>query len=185
MNIKRFFNKFLWEKSVLNNKGIFFKFSLSKYCYIKPTSGNTWDNVYRRDYFNTPYDSYYICTEKVFYWLWFRLSLRVESEFLSTIDEGPTTEDLFNMIPPFLNIDGDVYHFNMVKGDIGPMIAYEKNDKMLADNVRDPETIINYGSGKDLKDVCIKTIKWLKDFGYIEYMPEGYKEKYDKFEFII
>lgn len=88
-------NKFIWEKSNLKNNGIKIKFSLSKYCYIKPTSCNTFDNLYRREWYNKPYKSYYVCTEKVFYWLWFRLILKVENEFLSDCNKEFT---FYNML---------------------------------------------------------------------------------------
>lgn len=81
--MKSVISKFLWEKSNMKNNGIKIKFALSRYCYIKPTSCNTWDNLYRRDYYDKPYKSYYVCTEKMFFWLWFRIILKVENEFIS------------------------------------------------------------------------------------------------------
>ena len=92
--MKNILNKFIWEKPTINNKGISIKFTTSKYCYLKPTMCNTWGNLFRRDYYNKPYKSYYVCTEKVFYWLWFRLVLKVENEFLSTLDKEFTVEDM-------------------------------------------------------------------------------------------
>lgn len=92
--MKSIFNKFLWEKSTVNNKGISIKFTTSKYCYIKPTMCNTWDNLFRRDYYNKPYKSYFVCTEKVFYWLWFRLTLKIENEFLSELNQEYTFHDM-------------------------------------------------------------------------------------------
>jgi len=92
--MKNIFNKFLWEKSTVNNKGISIKFTTSKYCYIKPTMCCTWDSLLRKPYWNKPCDAYYVCTEKVFYWLWFRITLKVENEYLSTLDKEFSIDDM-------------------------------------------------------------------------------------------
>ncbi len=54
---------------------------------------STWDNLFRKEYFNKPYKSYFVCTEKVFYWLWFRLILKVENEFLSVMNDNTWSFD--------------------------------------------------------------------------------------------
>ena len=165
-------NKFIWEKSHLNNKGISLKFSTSRYCYIKPTMCNTWSNLHRKPWYDKPYESYYVCTEKVFYWLWFRLKLKVEKEFLSVINDDFSTDDFFQMLPPFLNIDGELYHFNMIQGKHGYKITYKKNDSEGGD-------VLKSGNAYNLRHLLVKMVTWLQLHDYVKYMPYGYKEKYE------
>ena len=91
------------------------------------------------------------------------------------------TDYLFDkLLPSFLNVEGELYHFNMIKGKTGPMITYETNKNVQLENVENMPLASTYRSGDDLRDVCEKTISWLKEFDYIKYMPYGYKERYEK-----
>ena len=92
--MKKLLGYFIWEKSILDNKGISINFSISRYCYIKPTSCKTLHNVFRKSWYNKPYESYYICSEKVFYWLWFRLTFKTQYEFISKLNKEYTFDDM-------------------------------------------------------------------------------------------
>ena len=94
--------------------------------------------------------------------------------------ENLTTDYLFDkLLPSFINIDGELYHFNMIKGKNGPMITYETNEKIQLENVKNMSLAFTYRTGDDLRDVLEKTINWLKEFGYVKYMPYGFKERYE------
>lgn len=82
-----------------------------------------------------------------------------------------TTDKLFDdLLPSFINIDGELYYFSLIKGRDGVIIIYEtRGNKSLGST---------YRIGDNLRDVCEKTIKWLIEFDYVKYMPIGYKEKY-------
>jgi len=71
-------NYFIWEKSYFHNNGIKLKFSLSPYCYIKPTMSTTWNELKQEPHQYNPFNQYYYCINKIYFWLWFRLSINIE-----------------------------------------------------------------------------------------------------------
>lgn len=176
MKLKHYF---IWEKQHWNNKGISIKLTTSPYCYIKPTMCSTWSDFDRRPYFDKPYDHYFFCQEKTIFWLWFRLTFKIDIEKKHTLENTSVAEDLFEMLPSFLNVDGELYHFKMIKGKNGPMITYETDNGNQASNHKYMPLASTYRTGNDLRDVCRKTIQWLYEFNYVQYMPYGYKEKYE------
>jgi hypothetical protein len=95
--------------------------------------------------------------------------------------EKLTTDYLFDkLLPSFINVDGELYHFNMIKGKNGPMITYETNSDIQLENVRHMPLASTYRTGDNLRDVCEKTIKWLIEFDYVKHMPYGFKERYER-----
>lgn len=170
--VMRFKDYFIWEKSQWNNRGISIKLKTSPYCYIKPTMCSTWSDFDKRSYFDKPYDHYLFCQEKTIFWLWFRLTFKINIEKKHTIQNESSAEDLFNMIPPFLNIDGELYHFEMMQGKHGYKITYKKNDSEGGETLK-------IGEAYKLVLLLNKMVCWLYEFDYVQYMPYGYKEKYE------
>ena len=80
---EKFKHYFIWEKSNFYNEGISFKFNVSKYCYIKPTSCSIWDNLFRKEYFDGPMFSLHACRDVTYFWLWFRITIRMKYRNLS------------------------------------------------------------------------------------------------------
>ena len=97
--VMRFKDYFIWEKSQWNNRGISIKLKTSPYCYIKPTMCSTWSDFDKRSYFDKPYDHYLFCQEKTIFWLWLRLTFKINIVKKHTIENESSAEDLFNMIP--------------------------------------------------------------------------------------
>lgn len=87
-----------------------------------------------------------------------------------------TTDYLFDyLIPPFINIEGELYHLNVFKSKNGVTICYESD-------LRDGESAsmgATVRKGETLREVCIKAATWLFEFGYVPYMPYGYKSRYE------
>lgn len=164
-------NYFIWEKQQWNNKGISIKLTTSPYCYIKPTMCSTWSDYDRRPYFDKPYDHYFICQEKTIFWLWFRLTFKIDIEKKYTLESTSVAEDFFGMLPPFINVDGELYHFNMIQGKKGYRINYEKNKSEGGD-------LLKSAQAYKLNLVLQMMVVWLYEFDYVKYMPYGYKEKY-------
>lgn len=75
MKIKDYF---IWEKSYIHNKGMNIKFSLSPYCYIKPTMSSTWNTLNQKPYNQEPMIEYLWCINKIYFWLWFRVTIHSE-----------------------------------------------------------------------------------------------------------
>jgi hypothetical protein len=71
-------NYFIWEKQQWHNKGISIKLTTSRYCYIKPTMCGVWENFDKKLSSSEEHNHYLICQEKTIFWLWFRLTFKVE-----------------------------------------------------------------------------------------------------------
>lgn len=164
---------FIWEKQSWHNLGISLKLSTSKYCYIKPTMSSTWANFDRRQGYDKPYENYFLCQEKTIFWLWFRLTFIVNIDKKYEIKANYDTEYFFDLLPSFLNIDGHLYHFNMIKGLRGYTFSYDKNKSEGGERLK----VID---SHKLNHSAEKMVEWLYEFGYVQYMPYGYKEKYEK-----
>ena len=85
--------------------------------------------------------------------------------------ENLTSDYLINeLLPAFIYMGGEIYHFSLTKGSKGISIQYITNFGESLSST--------YRTGKNLKDVCIKTINWLVEHDYVRHMPFGYKDKY-------
>lgn len=73
------------------------------------------------------------------------------------------TDALFNALPSFINIKGDLYHFGLSKGINGIKCWYKMNDidggKYLADTSR---------GGKTLNAALHSMLNWLIEFDYYD-----------------
>lgn len=85
---EKFKHYFIWEKSNLSKGGVSIKFKVNRYCYIKPTSCCSWDNLFRKEWFDKPMISCWVCSSKVYYWLWFRLVVKTEYKPVNKIIEN-------------------------------------------------------------------------------------------------
>lgn len=95
--------------------------------------------------------------------------------------EHLSTDYLFDkLLPAFVNVNGELYHFKMIKGRKGPLIMYKTQTLLNKEDVTLGNT---HRSDSTLRGVAIKMILWLNEFGYSYYMPYGYRERYkDVFE---
>jgi hypothetical protein len=76
--IKKILGYFIWETPQWNNKGVSIQISFSRYAYIKPTMCCTWNSMARKEWYDKPYQPLLVCTEKTFFWLWLRITLKSE-----------------------------------------------------------------------------------------------------------
>lgn len=91
-----------------------------------------------------------------------------------------TTDYIFEqLIPSFINVNGDLYHFNMIKGNNGITIIYKTNSYTQSETDNTKYYTLFRRRGDNLRDVCGKTIRWLIEFDFVKYMPYGFKERYD------
>ncbi len=84
-----------------------------------------------------------------------------------------STEYLFEkLLPSSMNVDGEIYHFKMIKGSNGYIINYE-NDH----NIQLGEA---HRSDATLRRTVEGMIFWLKLRGYTRYMPYDYRKRYER-----
>lgn len=91
---------------------------------------------------------------------------------IENVLEYLTTDYLFDeLLPPFVNIDGKLYHFETMFGKRGVHIKYKtETGDYLGQTWRE---------GKTLREASLSMIHWLFKFDYIKYTPFGYREKYE------
>ena len=105
-------------KSEVHNRGIKFNFYFGKDCFLTPYLKTNEFPFYRDScklYNKVRYD---LITQKIFCWLWFRVSFTLESVKSRLFLDVPIVERLFKMLPPKINVAGKVYKLNFVKDDL-------------------------------------------------------------------
>lgn len=86
--LKRFKNRFIFEKGSLNGAGHKFRFKTSLYCYIYPQVTGVYGGYYDHPFPNEEYidwskEPYRIqpCQEIMIFWLWFRLYIDIHHHY--------------------------------------------------------------------------------------------------------
>lgn len=73
-----------------------------------------------------------------------------------------TTDALFNTLPNFINIDGKLYHFGLIKGNKNIIVWYRMNEseggEYLGNTSRD---------GDNLNEALRNMLDWLIKFDYL------------------
>ena len=99
------------------------------------------------------------------YYSWIK-GYRPEDNVFET--KNLSTDDLFKALPSFVNVDGDFYHFSLVKGLNRIIVCYQMNQneggKCLENTNR---------SGKTTKDALKSMLDWLIQFGYYNKKSEN------------
>lgn len=86
--------------------------------------------------------------------------------------ENLTTDELFNSLPNFINLKGDIYHFGSIKGSNRIIIFYKRdNGKYLCDTHR---------TGETLQTALKSMLDWLIDFKFYELKSENLFEDMTK-----
>jgi hypothetical protein len=73
-----------------------------------------------------------------------------------------TTDELFLIMPSFVNVCGDLYHFNLIKGNKRFIISYEQNQSeggRILNNTR--------RSDKKIKKALLSMLYFLLEFNYL------------------
>lgn len=79
--------------------------------------------------------------------------------------------EYFDMLPSNINLDGHLYHFRLTKGNHGIYIQYIDSDGEYLKNT--------WRSGDTLNLASKSMVEWLYKFEFVQYMPYGYKKKYE------
>lgn len=72
------------------------------------------------------------------------------------------TDELFKVLPSFVNKNGVLYHFNLIKGNNGILVWYAKNKSEGGEYLDE-----TYRRGKTLKDALKSMLDWLIQFNYL------------------
>lgn len=72
-----------------------------------------------------------------------------------------TTDELFKALPAFINDEGDLYHFNLIKGRNRIIVEYSMNKSEGGHSLRS-----TYRSGDTLKEALKSMLDWLIEFEY-------------------
>lgn len=86
-----------------------------------------------------------------------------------------TTDELFGMLPEFINIERKFYHLVILKGQ-SISITYQRHGEFIGVEFLDDR----YITSSSLRTVVINTIKWLYENDYVKYMPPKYEELYNE-----
>lgn len=82
--------------------------------------------------------------------------------------ENLNTDELFEALPSFINVEGDLYHFGLIKGSKRIIIDYTMNKsegrKALCQT---------YWSGKTIKEALKNCLDWLIKFDYYDKRSEN------------
>lgn len=77
--------------------------------------------------------------------------------------EELNTDELFKALPSFINVDGKLYHFSMIKGSKRVLIDYRMNAS------EGGHPLCNaYWGGKTLKDALKNCLDWLIEHEYYD-----------------
>lgn len=72
-----------------------------------------------------------------------------------------TTDQLFNTLPSMVNVNGNFYHFRLIKGNKRIIVEYKTNPSEGERNLRS-----TFRTGKTLKEALKSMLDWLIEFGY-------------------
>jgi len=75
--------------------------------------------------------------------------------------EKLTTDELFNALPSFVNVNGKLYHFSLIKGSKRIIIDYTLNESEGGHSL-----CKTYWSGKTLKESLKTCLDWLIEHDY-------------------
>lgn len=80
--------------------------------------------------------------------------------------ENLTTDELFKELPSFINDEGTLYHFKLIKGSKRIIIDYVTNGGSKSLSRR-------YWTGDTLYDALKETLDWLIKYGYYKKESEN------------
>lgn len=162
------------KTSLIDNRGIKFKFYFRKKFYFIPKMTVKYVDFYKNSCFIDTKVKYEIIYIKTFYWFWFRLAVYLESMDTSLVDNTSQVEKYFDMLPNSIHIVGEVFYLNLTKDGEDVIIFYKKKDdeKYLGDGVI---------KAKNLRIALHEMIMMLKRTDNIKYFKFKYKTKYEKF----
>jgi hypothetical protein len=72
------------------------------------------------------------------------------------------TDELFKVLPNFVNKNGAFYHFHLIKGNNGILVWYAKNQSEGGQYLDD-----TYRKGDNLKEALKIMLDWLIEFNYL------------------
>lgn len=82
--------------------------------------------------------------------------------------ENLTTDELFKALPSFINVDGDLYHFKLIKGGKRVNVSYQMNQSEGGKSLGN-----THRSAKTLKETLKSMLDWLIEFGYYNKRSEN------------
>jgi len=75
--------------------------------------------------------------------------------------ENLNTDELFEALPNFINVEGELYHFSLIKGSKRIIIDYTMNKSEGGKSLCQ-----TYWSGKTIKEALKNCLDWLIKFDY-------------------
>lgn len=72
------------------------------------------------------------------------------------------TDEVFKKLPNFINIDGEIYFFHLVKGNNRIIVFYRTSENRGGKHLDN-----THKGGKTLNDALNSMYNWLITFGYI------------------
>jgi len=156
-------------KSDVHNRGIKFNFYVGKDCFLIPYLKTNQFPFYRNSC--NPYNKvrYELITQKIFCWLWFRVSFTLESVNSGLVLDIPMVERLFKMVPPKINVAGKVYKLNFVKDDM-IRISYKYGDEKLFEEIYSEDI-------RSALSILVETLQWTDN---VRFMRSEYKKLYEE-----
>ena len=156
-------------KSDVHNRGIKFNFYVGKDCFLIPYLKTNQFPFYRNSC--NPYNKvrYELITQKIFCWLWFRVSFTLESVNSGLVLDIPMVERLFKMVPPKINVAGKVYKLNFVKDDM-IRISYKYGDEKLFEEIYSEDI-------RSALSILVETLQWTDN---VRFMKSEYKKLYEE-----
>ena len=156
-------------KSDVHNRGIKFNFYVGKDCFLTPYLKTNQFPFYRNSC--NPYNKvrYELITQKIFCWLWFRVSITLESVNSGLVLDIPMVERLFKMVPPKINVAGKVYKLNFVKDDM-IRISYKYGDEKLFEEIYSEDI-------RSALSILVETLQWTDN---VRFMKSEYKKLYEE-----
>jgi len=156
-------------KSDVHNRGIKFNFYVGKDCFLIPYLKTNQFPFYRNSC--NPYNKvrYELITQKIFCWLWFRVSFTLESVNSGLVLDVPMVERLFKMVPPKINVAGKVYKLNFVKDDM-IRISYKYEDEKLFEEIYSEDI-------RSALSILVDTLQWTDN---VRFMKSEYKKLYEE-----
>jgi len=71
-----------------------------------------------------------------------------------------STDEIMQMLPPFINIKGDLYHFKLIKGHKRIIVSYQDE----AGESFSP----TYWAGKTIHEALSHCLSWLIEYKYLK-----------------
>lgn len=156
-------------KSDVHNKGIKFKFYIGRDCFLTPYLKTQQFSFFRDSCNPNNKVKYNLIVQKIFCWLWFRVSFTLESISAQLVNEIPLVEKLFNMLPPKINVVGKIYKLNFVKEEMVKISYIYENENLF-------DEVVSY----DLKNALEIFIDRLRDTDNIRFMKNDYKKIFEE-----